>query len=137
MSILYRLVRNTARMKGGGKYFARVKSRGTVSLDDMAKAIQDSCSLKASDVNAVLIEFVEQLGESIRNGMTVSIKGLGTFKPTIQSVGTLSPDDFHEQRNIKSLGVSFTPQRTRHGAHGTYTIDILQGAEVINITDKL
>lgn len=134
MPILYNLIKNTSWVsKANGKYFARVSLTGEMDIERMAEIIQANCSLKRSDVYAVLTEMVDVMGDALKDGQRVYIRGLGTFKPTISSRGADSRKDFTDARNIRSVGVSFTPQRTRRGSRGRCTIDVLQGATVANV----
>ena len=57
MAIIYRLVRDERKNSPyKGKYFARAVNLGTIETDELARLIERNCSVKRSDVLAVLAE---------------------------------------------------------------------------------
>ena len=57
MAIFYRLVRDERKDSPyKGMYFARAVNLGTIETDELARIIERNCSVKRSDVLAVLAE---------------------------------------------------------------------------------
>ena len=57
MSIFYRIYQNNnSENKGYGKWYARAVMTSTVTTKELAKVMQENCTLKRSDIEAVLRE---------------------------------------------------------------------------------
>ena len=60
MAVIYKIYKNNNKKNAGfGKYYARAIHNGTANLDDISAIIERNCSMKKSDVKAVLTELVE------------------------------------------------------------------------------
>jgi predicted histone-like DNA-binding protein len=58
------------------------------------------------DVKAVLSALQEHIAQHLRNGNSVRLGDLGSFRPVLKSSGALSADEFSTS-HIKGLKVSF------------------------------
>ena len=62
MAIFYRLVRDERKDSPyKGMYFARAVNLGTIETDELARIIERNCSVKRSDVLAVLAELSDTI----------------------------------------------------------------------------
>ena len=113
--------------------------QGVVDLETIATQIERNCSLKRSDVTAVLIELVEVMTTHLQDSKRVKIDGLGTFKVGLRCKPAATAGEFNPVKNVKSLHVNFLPasnlDRDAHKhvkellrgvalqEHGTYVIN--------------
>ena len=76
----------------------------------MADKIQANCSVKKSDVLAVLTELAEVMTSELQDSKVVKIAGLGAFKLTLKCVGAESIKEFSPAKNIKQVNIRFSPE---------------------------
>ena len=112
-----------------GKWIARAKMIDVVDIEALAKEIQDSCSVKKSDVLAVLTELVEHMQTHLQNSHRVKLNGFGSFRIGLKSKAADSPKTFKVSTNIKGLHVVFQPE-VKTSADGTRTKTFLTGTQV-------
>ncbi|MBR1463240.1 MAG: hypothetical protein IJ604_07690 [Prevotella sp.] len=121
MALFYKLKRNEIRSnKSFGKWFAIPVKMGTLGMDVIEQRVQNNCSMKRSDVRAVLCEVQEVIKDGLLSGMVVDLGELGKFQLSPKSVGADSPLDF-TKRNIKGVRCNYTPYGYRRG-NGDRTI---------------
>ena len=107
MAVIYKIYKNNNKKNAGfGKFYARAMHNGTTNLDDIAAIIERNCSMKKSDVKAVLTELVEVMTAQIQDSKRVKLDGLGTFKIGISTKGAESAAAKH----IKNMRVIFMPE---------------------------
>ena len=96
MSVLYRLSQNNNKKntKAYGKWYAHAVTTNKIGLNDVALRIQQNCSMKKSDVKAVL-------------------DGLGTFRMGLSSTGTVTVREFNASKNVVGVHVCFQPEQKR------------------------
>jgi predicted histone-like DNA-binding protein len=90
-------------------YFTQEKS-GTLGMEEIAKAIAARSSLSYGDVLSVLRNLVELLPKFLKMGVTIVLKGFGSFHATVKSQGTDTPEEL-TTRNVKGVKVSWVPSR--------------------------
>ena len=118
--MLYSVYQDTK--KGGtNKFYGRATHPNTLNLDDIADRIQRNCSMKKSDVYAVLIEMVEVIKDEISNSNKVCLDGFGYFYNTIKTIGSVTEDEFTANDNIVNIRTRFLPCATVNTATGTRT----------------
>ena len=112
MAIIYRLVRDGRQESPTrGKWFARAVNLGTVETDDLAAIIERNCSVKRSDVLAVLTELGEVLRDQLMDSHRVRLKGIGSLMVGIDNrQGADRPEDFCA-KDIKGLHLCFKPEK--------------------------
>ena len=77
MAIFYRLVKDGRKDSPyKGDYFARTVNLGTIETDELASIIERNCSMKRSDVLAVLAE----LSDTIRRLFIVPAAGYDDYR---------------------------------------------------------
>lgn len=94
-----------------GYYYGKAVMLGELDLNGISEKIQQNCSMKKSDVNAVLTELVEVMTEALQDSKKVNINGLGTFRIGLKTVSEENLDDF-TANNITGFRVIFQPEYT-------------------------
>ena len=80
MAIIYRLVRDERKNSPyKGKYFARAVNLGTIETDELARLIERNCSVKRSDVLAVLAELSDVIAQKLADSHRVRLAGIGSL----------------------------------------------------------
>jgi predicted histone-like DNA-binding protein len=100
-----------------------------VTLEKLASIIQRNCSMKKSDVLAVLTELVEVMQDELQASHRVKIDGFGSFKIGLRSKGAESPKLFSVSKHITGLRVNFQPE-VKTSADKTRTKTFLTGCAV-------
>ena len=106
MALLYKIVRDN-RKNSGNLYYGRAVQIQSIGTDGLADIIQRNCTLKKSDVIAVINELVEVMTDQLQNSCTVKLDGFGTFKIGLKTVGADKPENFSISRNVSGLRVNF------------------------------
>lgn len=124
---MYKLYKMKRTFKDGrqdpanNKYFAKAVHLGMVTTDDLADVIQRNCSMKKSDVQAVLTELTEVMTQKLQESYVVKLDGLGIFKIGWRSGGADDEESFSVKEHIKGARVNFQP---------VYRVDITSGRRV-------
>ena len=106
---------------------------GTVTTDDLADIMQDNCTVKRSDILAVISELVEAMTTQLQNSMKVKIDHFGTFKLGISTSPADTAKDFSASSNIKDIHVLFLPE-VKIDAKGNRMQTFISGAKVQEAT---
>ena len=106
MALLYKIVRDN-RKNSGNLYYGRAVQIQSVDTDGLADIIQRNCTVKKSDVLAVINELVEVMTDQLQNSVSVKLDGFGTFKIGLKTVGADKAENFSITRNVKGLRVNF------------------------------
>lgn len=122
--------KNKKNLKTFNKYYARAVYLGTVQLADMAEKIQNNCSVKKSDVLAVLTELAEVMTSELQDSKVVKIAGLGSFKLALKCVGADCLKDFSAAKNIKKVHIRFSPETHVDAGSKTRTQALVTGTQV-------
>lgn len=131
MSVNYKLYQNKNKKSSAfGKYFARSVMNGVINLDGLAKIIQSNCTVKKSDVLAVLSELTEVMSDQLQSSMKVKLDGFGAFKIGLHSTGSATVKDFSPTKNIKGMHVNFQPEAHVDSATHTRSLSFLSGAKL-------
>ena len=136
MAVFFRLHQDqSVGTKRSGKWYARAVPTSVVNTRVLAESIQRNCTVKRSDVLAVLDELVETMRDQMQDSKRVKLDGLGSFKIGIRCKGARSAKAFTVQDNIEDLRVVFTPERTKDSA-GNRVKQFLQGATVVEVPEN-
>ena len=122
--------KNKKNLKTYNKFYARAVYLGTTELAGMADKIQANCSVKKSDVLAVLTELAEVMTAELQDSKIVKIAGLGSFKLTLKSVGAESIKEFSAAKNIKKVNIRFTPEAHVDAGSKTRTKALVTGTKM-------
>ena len=108
--INYRLVQDkSSNPRKSGKWYAKAVIGQTVTTDQIADRIQKNCSMKKSDVVAVLSELAEVIADIVKESQRAQLDGIGCFKAGLSSRGAESEDKFEVQKHIKNLHLIYQP----------------------------
>ena len=115
-----------------GMWYGRAKMTGETGLNTLAQRIQRNCTVKRSDVKAVmavLTELVEVMQDELQAGHKVKLEGFGSFKIGLNTTGAESAKLFTVSKNVKGLHVLFQPE-VKKSADGTRVKTFLSGVQV-------
>lgn len=108
MAIEYDLYRNpNSQGTNQTKYHARVVSGNRVSTRELAKEIQNECSLTIADVKAVLIALGDKLAKHLGDGDKVHIEGIGHFQVNLRCKEEVCTNHSVRSENIEFKSVSY------------------------------
>ena len=127
MALLYKIVRDN-RKNSGNLYYGRAVQIQTIDTDGLADIIQRNCTVKKSDVLAVINELVEVMTDQLQNSVTVKLDGFGSFKIGLKTVGADKPENFSISRNVAGLRVNFISTGKKSQATNKIERTFLQGA---------
>ncbi|WP_154655645.1 hypothetical protein [Xylanibacter oryzae] len=114
-----------------GLYFARAVHVGVIDADGLAKIMQANCTIKATDIKAVLTELGETIATQLQNSIRVKLDGLGSFKIGIRGIGSKTIDEYSVAKNVRDLHTNFQPE-TKKDATGLRQRAMLGGMKVRN-----
>ena len=137
MALFVKLVQNNDPLtpRAFGMWFGRAVHMETITLKELATTMQDNCTVKRSDILAVLAELVDTMKYEMQRGRKVSIEGLGTFKLGVHSRGVTLPQEFRPERDIIDTHVLFLPEK--YQADDGRRLDTLaKGTEVKRLSEK-
>ena len=111
MAVFYRLSQVTSpKQKGYGKWYPRAVMTNTVDTDALATIMQRNCTVKKSDILAVISELIETMQDQLQDSKRVKLNGFGTFKISMSSAGAEKASEFEARKHIKGLHVLFMPE---------------------------
>ena len=111
MSVFYRLHQDQSTgTKRSGKWYARAVPTAVINTRQLAEIVQRNCTVKRSDVVAVIEEMVEVMKDQMQDSKRVKLEGFGSFKIGIQSKGANNVTDYDVQKHIKALRINFRPE---------------------------
>ncbi len=115
MPITY-AVKKTRNPKGaeGTEYFhAKTIKTGELTLEKLAKRINNSTTVTQTDCRAVLISMKDHIIEALTEGQVVVLDDLGRFQVSLQGkcypAEVMQAEDFSPAAQIKSHRIVFRP----------------------------
>jgi len=131
MAVMYKLYQDTkATSKFKGKWYARALITDVVNTDMLAEKIQRNCSVKKSDVKAVLTELVEVMNDELQASHRVKLEGFGSFKIGLVTKPADTVKDFSAATNVVGMRVNFMPETHVDKSSRTRTKMFIAGASV-------
>ena len=112
-----------------GRWYARAVSTSVINTRQLAEIMQRNCTVKRSDILAVIDELVETMRDQLQDSKRIKLDGFGSFKIGVRSIGANSAKEFSVSENIKGMRVIFSPERSTD-ASGNRTKQFLQGIKV-------
>ena len=98
--------------KEKGVYYPQAVTVGKpVETKEVAEKLALISTVSKSDVAAVLGDLAGVLADLMKQGKSVRLDGLGTFRLTLDSRGVKEEKDFDFQKQVKAVRVQFIPQR--------------------------
>lgn len=119
MAVMYKLYQDkrvTSSTKG--KWYARAIHPQVIETDALAERIQRNCTVKRSDVVAVLAELVEVMQDELQQSRVVKLNGFGSFKIGLRTKPADKAADFNVTSNVVNYRVNFLPEMTGGGGKG-------------------
>jgi len=96
-----------------GKWYARTIKTGDITTEELADHIQANCTVKYSDVIAVLRELFETMQEKMQEGYSVHLDNIGYFRISCSSKVVDSVDEFNQSTDMRSPRVVFVPESSK------------------------
>ena len=117
MSVYYRLHQDqSVGTKKSGKWYARMVPMATIDTRKLAEIIQRNCTVKKSDVLAVLDELVETMRDQLQDSKRVKLDGFSSFKIGLNSKGARTARSFTVADHIEGMHIVFSPENTKDSA---------------------
>lgn len=129
MALNYKIYQSNTNNATKGKFYARASHKDTVSIKQLAAVMQNNCTVKHSDIVAVLSELSEVMKQELQRGNRVRIDGLGIFKVNIRSKGAKTAKEFTVSENILGTRINFHPE-TFVNPDGSHVTSMLSGLKV-------
>lgn len=113
MSLFYNRIQRINPMDptASRKWFPVLKSIGTYNDDDVSGEIAEITKLTPKEAETALYQFQEVLIKALLSGKTVKLAKLGTFRLTLNTVGSDTKEEVTHQM-IKKVNVRFSPSDT-------------------------
>ena len=130
MPIFYKLSQDkrlTSATKG--KWFGRSVVTNMIDTNALTEIMQRNCTVKKSDILAVLAELVETMTDQLQQSTRVKLNGFGSFKIGIKGTGSDTVKDYSVAKNVKGLRVNFQPESSTD-SNGIRNKKFLEGATV-------
>ncbi len=104
MAVFYRLSQVTSpKQKGYGKWYPRAVMTNTVDTNALATIMQRNCTVKKSDILAVISELIETMQDQLQDSKRVKLNGFGTFKISMSSTGAEEVKTDSEGKRMKTF----------------------------------
>lgn len=131
MAVKYKLYQDKREnSKHFGEWYGRSVMTDVINLPQIAERIQRNCSMKASDVNAVLTELVEVMKDELQASHRVVINGFGSFKIGLKTVPADKATDFSVTKNVVGARINFLPSIEVDSASKKRIKSLLRGLKV-------
>lgn len=135
MAILYTVQKSRlADSDGNYLYYPKVYISGNVNTDTIAKEVADYSSLSEGDVRNVIANFVTVIGTHIRASESVTLDGLGTFKPVLHNKDKGATTVAECSYTQSTLTVSFAPQQDRDSTGNVLSRAMTEDATFTKLT---
>lgn len=109
-TLFYRRYQNkNGKSSANGKWYGKVVISRTMTIDDLAAKMQDNCTVKKSDILAVLYELGPTMSEALKDGARVVLPQIGAFKMGISTEGVTRRDDFNLALHLKNAHINYSP----------------------------
>lgn len=89
------------------KYYPGIVLGNPMLLEELTENIALNCTVTEHDIKAVLSALQEQVILALKQGRSVRMGDLGSFRPTMTGTGEATPEEVDET-NITGLRVQFT-----------------------------
>lgn len=111
MAVRYRLYQNkNKKSMSFNKWYGRAVVLDTVTTDQLADTIEANCTVKRSDILAVLSELVVTMKKELQDSKKVKLDRFGSFKLGISTSPSDTVKDFGVSQNLRDIHVVFQPE---------------------------
>ena len=90
-------------------YFPRWTSKGTVTKKALAKVMARSSTFSVGEVEGIMTDFAQYICDTLLDGQTVEIDGLGKFRLSVSGKAQAEAKDVTAEGG--EVGVVFTPDK--------------------------
>ncbi len=137
MAVMYRL-RQEKNPKSDykGQWYARAISIDTVNTEALATIMQQNCTVKKSDIVAVISELVEVMKQQLQDSKSVRLDGFGIFRIGLKTKAAPKPEEFNVSKNVVGTRVLFRPA-SRINKDKSHTKFLLDGCRVQELPQNL
>jgi predicted histone-like DNA-binding protein len=121
-----------------GRWYARLKSVETLSIEKLAKHISEHGSVFTADVvEGVMKKFKTCLLEMLLESKKVKVAGLGTFYLTCECTkgGAEKESEFNVNQHLQALHIRFLPDQTAED--NLSSREFIKKAEFVNVKSLL
>lgn len=111
MSVSFNVIeRGEPGVEGGGtkKYYASAQSTGSAGIEELTNRIEKISTVSGADIRAVLYGIIDTVPEMLSDGNIVNIGDLGSFRISISSEPSDTPEEVNSS-NIKKAKILFRP----------------------------
>ena len=137
MAINYRLYQNNREGSSTkGKWYARAVALNTIDTEKLAEIIQSNCTVKKSDVKAVLQELAETIRIELLNGNKVKIDNFGYFSMGLKTSPAASAKTFSAADNVKGIHINFLPLGKIDRNSGAVVRELFSGATIKELPEN-
>lgn len=107
--------------KDAFKYFAQLVNNGTISFEELCEGIAEETALTSADVKSCLDRLPRHIARHTKEGRTVQVGELGTFRPAVGSKGAATEDEFDAATMMKKPSITFLPGKVIQAARNAMT----------------
>ncbi len=110
--LLYQVLARKHFETGETLYYPQIATCSPVDFDEICSEIAAKCTLTRPDVEAVLIDLEEHIVMHLKEGQTVRLGRLGSFRLSLHNEGAFDTYDDavqYSQKGFQSVRVHFTP----------------------------
>ena len=91
------------------QYYPQVAPATPIGLNDIAEQIEKQSTVSLADIKGVLDALQEVTLEAIKDGYSVRLGDLGSFRPTLRAAQTRENAEDVTAADIKDVRVRYTP----------------------------
>ena len=91
------------------QYYPQVAPATPITLSDVAEQIEKQSTVSLADIKGVLDALQEVTLEAIKDGYSVRLGDLGSFRPTLRAAQTRENAEDVTAADIKDVRVRYTP----------------------------
>ena len=129
MAVEVKIYQSNRKGATNGKFYGRAAHRDTVDVKALAATMQNNCTVKYSDIVAVLAELSEVMRLELLRSNRVKLDGIGTFKVGVSTKPADSAKEFSMSDNVVGTHILFLPESTTD-ASGNRVRALLAGLKV-------
>lgn len=105
--ITYKIVEKKKPGTQDFKYYGQISTVKPMGIRELCKKVAARCTATSSDIKAVIDALEYEIIEAVKDGKSVRLGTLGSFRPTLKSEGAESAATWAPNM-IKSVNVRFT-----------------------------
>jgi predicted histone-like DNA-binding protein len=105
---LKKIERTNPANRADTKWYLTKDSGNTIDLDGIAREIQDRSAMTKGDILSVLSNLIQVLPSHLKQGDSVRLGGLGSFRLSVSSEGAVDAATL-SAKNVKNARVVFYP----------------------------